>query len=67
MNKRFNVMISMIALLPLVLIAQGGVTDHSEKVSGEGQQRGAFHAADLVPRQSAGFENTFYTLPPLPY
>jgi hypothetical protein len=62
MTIRSRVILGLVAVLPLTLMAQGLLTDQTEDSVSE-----EFQLIDLVPRQSAGSANSFYTAPPLPY
>jgi len=67
MKTRTKSMIAIVLLLPLTLMAKGVLTEHDSSDTDGEKEREPFRMVDLVPRQSAGFANSFYTVPPLPY
>lgn len=67
MNKRARYLIGIIAVIPLTLTAEAILTGQDATSGGNLREAGEFRAVELVPTQSAGFANRFYTVPVQPY
>lgn len=67
MKTRTKCLIGIVALIPLTLMADGVLTQQDANSSSEAKESEEFRMVDLVPTKSAGFANSFYTVPTLPY
>jgi hypothetical protein len=67
MKTRTKCLIGIAALIPLTLMADGVLTEQDAESSSNAPESEEFRMVDLVPTRSAGFANSFHTVPALPH
>lgn len=66
-KTRARCLMGIVAAIPLTLTAEAMLTGQDTEHSGEFREAEEFRAVELVPTRSAGFANSFYTVPVRPY
>ena len=67
MKTRTRYLIGIAALIPLTLMADGVLTERDAESGSNAPESEEFRMVDLVPTSSAGFPNSFHTVPSLPH